>query len=382
MSTEEKCTYIIVNRISYAGGAEQIAIKSALYIREIGFLVTIICISIEDDDLYNEIERSGIKIIVLEQRNYLSKGDSKDKYEKLWDQINDIYNPRIEIFIKKNIRPGSIVLAHKIRGFSPSIFKWISQLNCNVLYTTHDYEFFNYNAKIISGGYLSKLYYLLFRIKYLKYIDKILVPSQFLKNEISRIYKIDKNIEVLHNFIEDFKYKEGDIDRQFALGYFGRIEDIKGVKEFCAAAANTERKTIVVGQGSILADLKEEYKNSHFLFTGNVDKEDVLNYMRMTKVVVVPSLWNETFGLVVAEAISCGCFVLVSEFGALKEVLNLCPNRGRVISKSEIVDKSKFSEILKETSDKVNNLYINIDMLTISNYHKKLMELLDNVKIG
>ena len=33
-----------------------------------------------------------------------------------------------------------------------------------------------------------------------------------------------------------------------------------------------------------------------------------------------PSLWHETFGLVVAEALSCGTPVIVSDLGALAEV--------------------------------------------------------------
>ena len=378
MFTDKKNIYVLVNRISYAGGAEQIAIKSALYIRERGYPLTILCLSIEDTTLYNLIKKSGIKILTLKQHNYLEKGDSKNKIEKLWDQINDVYNPRVKNFIKSNIKQDSIVLAHKVRGFSPEIFKWLSYLNCKLIYTIHDYEFFNYNAKNLGDGYIAKLYYKIFRKRYLRYIDRILVPSNFLKSEIYKKYKIE-NIYVLHNFIEQQDSALRDLNREFEVGFFGRIEEIKGVKQLCAAADISKVKTIIVGQGTILNELKEKYANKKFLFTGNLSKEEVLCYMRMTKIVVIPSLWNETFGLVVAEAISSGCFVLVSELGALKEVLSFCPERGLVLSENEILDPKVLSDVIMRELRNVKNLDNSIEILTIDKYYKDLTAILDNV---
>jgi glycosyltransferase involved in cell wall biosynthesis len=39
---------------------------------------------------------------------------------------------------------------------------------------------------------------------------------------------------------------------------------------------------------------------------------------------VVPSLWNEPFGIVALEGIACGCVVVGSEGGGLKDAIGSC----------------------------------------------------------
>ena len=49
---------------------------------------------------------------------------------------------------------------------------------------------------------------------------------------------------------------------------------------------------------------------------------EVIELMRSARVVVVPSRWRETFGLVVAEAYACGVPVIASAIGALTELVD------------------------------------------------------------
>jgi glycosyltransferase involved in cell wall biosynthesis len=54
--------------------------------------------------------------------------------------------------------------------------------------------------------------------------------------------------------------------------------------------------------------------------TGYVDHPMVLEAMSRAAIVIVPSRWNEPFGLTALEAIACGAPLIVSPRGGLPEV--------------------------------------------------------------
>ncbi len=366
----------VVNRLSYAGGAEQIAIKSAMLLKEKNHDVSFFFLSDEDRLLKDEMKKRGINLFHVKCRNYLWKSDGKSTVEKIKDQFLDIYNSKAIKFLGKNIDDGSVVLVHKMRGFSPSILKKLKEKNCRIFYTAHDYELFNYDAKNLESGIISKIYYNFFRRKYVGHIDKILVPSDFLKLKLVKSKEI-KRIVTLRNFIEPTSDRV-NIEREFDLGFFGRLENIKGIEQFCEAAVRTGYRVIIVGDGSCRALLESKYNNQNFTFLGNITKSEVFKTMAKTKVAVVPSLWNETFGLVVAEAIREGCKVVVSELGALHEVLNLRKDRGIVISADKILDSNQFSNILYNEVQKFEEQNEKIELLSENEYYENLIRVIND----
>ena len=56
-------------------------------------------------------------------------------------------------------------------------------------------------------------------------------------------------------------------------------------------------------------------------FVGLQDKSVVCEMMRNAKCVMLPSEWYETFGLTVIEAMAKGTPVVVSDLGALPELV-------------------------------------------------------------
>jgi glycogen(starch) synthase len=59
-------------------------------------------------------------------------------------------------------------------------------------------------------------------------------------------------------------------------------------------------------------------------FRGELCGESLTKEMRRHRILVVPSLWNEPFGLVAVEAIACGCGVVGSGGGGLSEAIGPC----------------------------------------------------------
>lgn len=57
------------------------------------------------------------------------------------------------------------------------------------------------------------------------------------------------------------------------------------------------------------------------IFVGLQHKEVVRDMMRKAKCILLPSEWYETFGLTVIEAMAVGTPVVVSDLGALPELV-------------------------------------------------------------
>ncbi len=74
------------------------------------------------------------------------------------------------------------------------------------------------------------------------------------------------------------------------------------------------------GRGQALAQTGLDLSGLRNLF-GMANTPDPRRFYALTKVLVMPSLWNESFGLVAAEAMTNGIPVVVSSRGALPEVV-------------------------------------------------------------
>lgn len=105
----------------------------------------------------------------------------------------------------------------------------------------------------------------------------------------------------------------------FDVGYFGRLEAEKGVIELAAAAERTGTRCLFVGSGSKEAEVRQRYPQATIL-----DWEPrgrVFELMRSCRAVVLPSLWLETWGSSVPEALSQSVPVLVSNRAGSSELV-------------------------------------------------------------
>ncbi|MDO6458432.1 glycosyltransferase family 4 protein [Celeribacter halophilus] len=107
--------------------------------------------------------------------------------------------------------------------------------------------------------------------------------------------------------------------------FIGRLEDYKGIYDIIKVAAKLENVPFrIVGTGNHEAQLRSliaERGLTNIELTGNQTREQVLAHLAWAKVGLVPSRWNETFGLTAAEAMAAGVPVIVSRMGGLPEVV-------------------------------------------------------------
>ena len=113
-----------------------------------------------------------------------------------------------------------------------------------------------------------------------KYVDRFLPPSKFMMDTCVKGGYSPEKFRVLCNFIDVTKLPEVSSKTQIKDDYYvylGRVNEVKGVRTLCKAAALLDKKLIVIGDGELLPELKDTYKNcSHIEFKGQMQWEEFM----------------------------------------------------------------------------------------------------------
>jgi glycosyltransferase involved in cell wall biosynthesis len=119
---------------------------------------------------------------------------------------------------------------------------------------------------------------------------------------------------------------QGTGNTEWAL-FVGRLSAEKGiwtVLEAWRRLRGIPLKLKIVGDGPLMNQILafvREHKLDSVEILGRRAQEDLRPIMKAAKVLIVPSLCYETFGLVVGEAFACGVPVIASRLGAIAELV-------------------------------------------------------------
>lgn len=151
---------------------------------------------------------------------------------------------------------------------------------------------------------------------------EIIVISHFMKNRLVANGIAETRITVEKPPLPDFSKVSGDvpdIDMLFA----GQLIRGKGLQLLLRAMAKMKKKRTldVIGTGNMEKRLK---KLSLSLGLGSRVRwhgfcRDAARYMRGARCIVVPSVWQEPYGLVAAEAAALGKYVVAFNIGGIAE---------------------------------------------------------------
>jgi phosphatidylinositol alpha-mannosyltransferase len=170
------------------------------------------------------------------------------------------------------------------------------------------------------------------RIKIVKKINGVIIVSKPLRKYISKYFRCKKR--VIPNGIDLDAFNKRDVfdeymDGKMNLLFLGRIEKRKGliylIKAFEILKKSHENiRLIVAGSGDLEKKCKkyvEKNRIKDVVFVGSVSEEDKIKYMNTCDIFCAPSIYGESFGIVLLEAMACGKPIVAFANQGYKQVL-------------------------------------------------------------
>jgi glycosyltransferase involved in cell wall biosynthesis len=161
--------------------------------------------------------------------------------------------------------------------------------------------------------------------------DAVLTVSQHLKQEILNTNIHPKQIIITYNPVDTelFKIKNNQLNK--TILFVGRLDNFKGALR-CVVAFDKihihfpDWTFTIVGDGEDYKPIVNYLENNHLLkskikLTGQLSKIEIAREMQQSDFLVFPSK-HESFGLVIAEALSAGLPVIVGDATAPKEFVD------------------------------------------------------------
>lgn len=276
------------------------------------------------------------------------------------DGFNGVYSLEGKIKIKKLIartRPDLAHIHNIYHHISPSILSAIKDNKIPIVMTLHDYKLICANYSLFDGRMVcecckghkhhnavmrrcfkgSLLYSLLVSLEmqfhrllriYERYVDLFIVVSQLQKTKMEEFGVPLRKIRFLPHFIDAEIYEPAFSNKGYFV-FLGRLEKIKGVDVLLRAIQSSKLsqqiKLKIIGDGSektALMDYCERKNLNSIEFFGFVSEEEKIRIMQGAIMTIVPSVWYETFGLVILESFALGKAVIASRIGGIPEIVN------------------------------------------------------------
>ena len=117
------------------------------------------------------------------------------------------------------------------------------------------------------------------------------------------------------------------------LIFLGRLVSEKGIDLLLQALALLRTRTLaprltIVGSGPDLSAMQQMAERlglrEQVTFAGTKSGAELVSLLRQHKILVIPSRYDEPFGVVALEGIACGCIALGSSGGGLPEAIGPC----------------------------------------------------------
>lgn len=160
---------------------------------------------------------------------------------------------------------------------------------------------------------------------YERSVSLFVAPSHFVRDEFVKFGQDGLKIRFLPYFLASLPSMEEHVVREPLILYVGRLSSEKGVDKFLEMVHTIPSpwRIAIVGTGPQETALKERFgKRSDVIFVGHAEGDTLAAWYRRASMTVVPSQFFEPFGIVVIEALSHGVPVLVSDRGALPEIID------------------------------------------------------------
>ncbi len=154
-------------------------------------------------------------------------------------------------------------------------------------------------------------------------VDTFISPSQFLKEEMQKAGYADR-VTYIPNFIWVDEIEPSYSWEDETIVYFGRLSPEKGLHTLLDALTDLDVKCTIIGDGPQKAELVHQTKTeelTNVTFVGHLPKKELMQGLKKSLFVVLPSLWFENSPRSVFEAFAHGKMVLGARTGGIPELV-------------------------------------------------------------
>ena len=159
-------------------------------------------------------------------------------------------------------------------------------------------------------------------------IDAYICPSAFV-GEVAIETGIPRDrVHVLPNFLPEDEVHEpvGSLGESPRFFFAGRLEEVKGIGDLLEAFAEGDPglgTLVIAGAGGSLEPAVRDAaaRGDNIEYLGRLDREEVLQQLRIARAAVLPSRWDENNPMSILEARTLGIPVIVSDRGGLPEMV-------------------------------------------------------------
>jgi glycosyltransferase involved in cell wall biosynthesis len=138
----------------------------------------------------------------------------------------------------------------------------------------------------------------------------------------------EAEVEHIPNFVELDRFPfAASVPENAPIVMMGRIDEQKGVHVGIEAARRAGQKLIIAGtvdSGSVRyfeEKVKPHIDNEHVRYVGPVDDRQKAQLLGAAAAFLLPAQWEEPFGIVMLEAMSCGTPVIGLKRGEIPEII-------------------------------------------------------------
>lgn len=264
--------------------------------------------------------------------------------------------------IRNIIRERDIKIVHVHNYFpilTPSIFKAAKECGCKVIHTLHNYRLWCIAGTFFRNDYgicevctkkkfpLAGFFNRCYRNSYLhsltaqlafsfyrlsnqfKYIDYFFVLTNFQLEKVKSLGIEENKIKlkpngIRRNLVEEILQSEVNYVNKTDYIFVGRLEESKGILQLLHIWEKLDQRFIlhIVGDGPLGSVLKEKHKKSmNIIFHGQQDRRSTLKKISLSRYLIFPSIWYETFGLVIIESMLLKTPVIGFSIGTRTELI-------------------------------------------------------------
>ena len=244
---------------------------------------------------------------------------------------------------------------------------------------------------------------LMAQLAYKKWTNKIICNSEFIRKNLINAGIDESLLVMIHNGInldrmkisenpKPFRGEIGFTSGEIIIGCIGSLFSTKGQEYLVKALPeilknNPQCRLVIVGDGperGNLESLVEELNiGKDVVFTGK--RKDIPHILASLDLMVVPSIWDEPFGLVSLEAMMMRVPLVVTSVGGIPEVvennvtgMTVKPGDYKAISQAVVKildDRDLTGEIVKNAEKRVHEYFNALRMASeVKTVYEEMME--------